>query len=470
MEKLQKNIYMFYIFLFPMLYMLPVLQPSIITGINSSNSSFVLLIGMMIFFVSTIKKGEITIHPLAIYLFFMVAAMDLSSLFMSMLLYKDFGTLWGENTFRAIIGDCIYYIFVFLTIFYNYQMSKIVTKLDLEKVFKLMYILLLIVGYWQIAVYFRIPGLTQIYDLIAIKTGLLSPSSMLYNVGRITITGTEPGSSSMFYGLLIIPYILAKIIKNERKYIKYLILILPIIYFTQSSTMYIVFVANLVVFAFLGMRDNESIKRYKKLFISFLALALSALLVTFMISGLQNKTNDEESAFMKTINYFLVEKLTDEGNMSTAMRMSTVTNDIKCLYKYPILGIGNGNQGFHFNENIPDWIRYSGSPEVNDALTGKIKVVSGGPFLMAFISGYGILGVILLLIYIIKSNIELKKNKENLGYLYYMYHISIISFLVGSVVGFGLIENQVAIFILSIPLFGNMLKDKQELLPNTEIS
>ena len=231
-----------------------------------------------------------------------------------------------------------------------------------------------------------------------------------------------------------------------------------------------IIIFGLVVFAFLGMRDNESIKRYKKLFISFLALALSALLVTFMISGLQNKTNDEESAFMKTINYFLVEKLTDEGNMSTAMRMSTVTNDIKCLYKYPILGIGNGNQGFHFNENIPDWIRYSGSPEVNDALTGKIKVVSGGPFLMAFISGYGILGVILLLIYIIKSNIEIKKNKENLGYLYYMYHISIISFLVGSVVGFGLIENQVAIFILSIPLFGNMLKDKQELLPKTEIS
>lgn len=449
MIKLQKNIYLLYILLLPFIYMFPILNNIRITGINTSNSSFILLIGLILIFLDIFRKRQFKISFLIKYIFFMIIVMNISSIIMSTILYDKFGSLWGETTFRASIGDIIYYTFIGVIIFYNYYCSKLVTKKDIEKVFIIIAKILIVIGYIQILAFSNIPIISNLYNKVAEITGLLSNLNEISNYGRITITGTEPGSSSLFLGLLLLPYLFSKLIEGKREYNKYIILFLPIIYFTKSSTMYILFIINITIYLYFLIKKYKVHNKLAKKLLLLMAIIVITIAATIGISYYSN----HNLQILKTINYFLVEKINDKDNLSTAMRMSVTINDTKCFLRYPVLGIGNGNQGFHYNEHIPEWIRSSGSMEVMDALNGEQKVVNGGPFLMAFLSGYGILGIVLLLIYIKKSNQKMKLKKEEMGFFYYMYYIAIISFAIGSIVGFSLIENNIGSFIISIPFF-----------------
>lgn len=52
------------------------------------------------------------------------------------------------------------------------------------------------------------------------------------------------------------------------------------------------------------------------------------------------------------------------------MRSSSIVNDMKIFFKYPITGVGDGLQGYWYNENLP--IIYLASTEVQDLASGKM--------------------------------------------------------------------------------------------------
>lgn len=74
--------------------------------------------------------------------------------------------------------------------------------------------------------------------------------------------------------------------------------------------------------------------------------------------------------------YIVFGKLVDKENMSTAMRVSTIINDMRILSQHPITGVGNGMQGYWYSENVPDWCKLS--YEVENLLNGKAGIANGG--------------------------------------------------------------------------------------------
>jgi hypothetical protein len=156
--------------------------------------------------------------------------------------------------------------------------------------------------------------------------------------------------------------------------------------------------------------------------------------------------------YIQNINYFLFEKVSDTDNMSTVFREASVRNNEKVFLKYPILGIGNGLQGYYIKENL-ELYAYK-SEETKNVLEGKTGVPAGGSFFTSYISAYGLVGITLLILFIYMSINRINKKSE----LYYIYIIGGVGFLVLSLMSLGIQGNYPAIFILSIPLFGENSK------------
>ena len=61
------------------------------------------------------------------------------------------------------------------------------------------------------------------------------------------------------------------------------------------------------------------------------------------------------------------------------------------LLKNPLFGVGDGNQGYFYAENIAGtWM--SRNEETQSAIQGKMGLLNGGAAIPSFISGFGLLG------------------------------------------------------------------------------
>ena len=120
------------------------------------------------------------------------------------------------------------------------------------------------------------------------------------------------------------------------------------------------------------------------------------------------------------------------------------------LKRYPIFGVGNGNQGFFYQELLPQWAynTYTGISSYNRAST---VLYDGGPFFIAFLSGYGIVGTIMLIGILVKGFRVMRDNWSAFGYLYYFYFVSIIALIINGL-GATLNSRYDFWFVLSIPM------------------
>lgn len=437
-NKLNENLFKVYILLLPITLFHP-LKLNKIFGAPADTSSFLLhVLGMIIIVLSTIRLRQIKASNLMVYLGIMIFVLDLSSLLMAFILNYKLGILYGENTYLAMSGDFIYYIQIFFIFYYNYYVGSSIDKKIISKMFYIITIYELIIGYLQILILKGFSFLSSIYGIIE-KLGFIYDVNDMVRVGKIYLTGGEASSVANIVGFIVMPYILANLILNkELKYKLLLLLYIPIIYFSKSTTVYVAIALQLLIFIV--------ILCYKKR--KTFQLILGGLMVVMVLSlGVLIINKYEDSKFIKEIDYYLTDKITDKQNLSTVFRESTVKNNIKVFFKYPILGIGNGLQGYYYTENL-DTYAYK-SEEVRNVLKGMGGIPSGGSFLTAYISGYGLLGIIMLLGFIYKCNKTIKKGNE----LYYIYVFGGINFLMLSTMALGIAGNYLAIFIVSIPLF-----------------
>lgn len=123
------------------------------------------------------------------------------------------------------------------------------------------------------------------------------------------------------------------------------------------------------------------------MFLAFFAGLAVAVLYSLDLSSSDAINSDKES-----FEYVLVGKIQDRDNLSTAMRASTVINDMKIFYDYPFTGIGDGNQGYFYRQNVPMWV--VASEEVQSLMHGTKIANGGGNFFPSFVSAYGLIGVV----------------------------------------------------------------------------
>lgn len=344
--------------------------------------------------------------------------LNVSSLVMAFLFHKKLGMIDGEDSFTAITSMIIYYMqYVFIIIYNNYIMKFFDIK-KLKQIFKNIINFLMVIGYTQIFIYFNIGLFVNIYDKINILK-IFNTSSYIQLIKRIPLTGSEPASAGVLIGMLVIPFLFSELIERNislRKIIT-IVLWLPIIYFTKSSTCYILIFLDTVIFIFLYIKNKGITYRQIKILFFIFFLIVIAVIILFLKEGMDN-------ILIKEINYLLLKKIQDRGNESSVTRTIPTYINLKIFLNYPLFGVGNGNQGFFYKEYFPVW------GEISSDTFNKIQgVADGGVFIPSLLSGYGIVGTVAFMVYFYKIIKYAKRNKGKLGSMYYMFIMAFVVFI-----------------------------------------
>lgn len=419
--------------------------PSVTNSLIIAGAGITLLVFVEMGLAKKALQIDVFVRAIAAWAFYQMV----STLLVSLLLYNSVGELWGETTLTASASTYIYMIVLVLVLCFFSQGYQYISKQALCAVIDKIVWIVLIVGYMQLAILFM-PFLRLVYDALNIENWAAS-SALLVRMGRICTTGTEPSSMGLIIGVLVAPYLLAQILTGNKKKRGLFCAFLPVLFFSYSSTAYIAIALNSILFLTIKFSKQEPVKRKTIVQIVFILL----FLVCFALCFFDEISN---SFFGEQIRYYLFEKVQDQHNMSSMYRTSTVINDFKIFLDHPILGVGNGNQGFWYAENIPVWTMKS--LETQNALLGKVGVVNGGAFIPAYISAYGLTGILALFAFIYVYGKTLYRRRSELGPFYYMAIIGGITFLGLASMSTAVEGNFYFYFLLSIPMIASCQSGK----------
>ncbi|MFR3995468.1 MAG: hypothetical protein ACLTZK_11625 [Turicibacter sp.] len=400
------------------------------------------------------RQGRIVISPLLKRLVLLYCYMTVSSIVMAILLYLPLGVKYGQTTFDCIPGDIIFYFVVLLNIYFNYYcLSFVVNFSELKKVFWVNIVILILIGYIQLFVIYGGGVFVRIYQS-------LSNIFYLYPVDRarekgVTFFGSELSSAAQLF-VIIIPFLCSVLLnkteplKWKRRAIFALILFIPLFLNTSSSSVYITLI--LVVATFISL--SISIVGYRWIILGGTIIGFGTVLIygTNIINTISNTFDDG-------LGYIIIGKIFDVSNLSTAMRFSGMSMFIWIMLHFPLTGTGNGIQGFFYETNLQSWAYKS--EEVKMVLSGVSGIPNGGgAFYTAYLTGYGIIGLLALALFLRNYIRELKKKKSNLGYLYYLFLIGFAVFNFQAWTVMGIKQDLSVIFLLSIPFVSDYNQNK----------
>lgn len=411
-------------------------------------STIVMLIGTFLLLLggASLKNSRNQLF-MQLYLYMVVASVVMASVLSFQVAAHQ------ESPFSVILGDVILYFFVVLSVFYNsYCLSHYGAFINLSRIFDWQVIILLVVGYAQLA---GMLGFSAPYDLLS-SVFALRELSWLENLNRgVTFFGTEPSSAAILC-FVVIPYLFSSI-QVQRGFKRYyyivaLLLFVFLIFSSNSSQLLILFLGALALFIWNCLMPIKRIFYYASFTLG--ALFAIAYLGAESISMTSNSDNT-------SIEYVVLGKVVDRENLSTAMRASTVINDLKVFADYPITGVGDGNQGYFYADNQPAWTTYS--QEVSDLILTHAIPNGGGNFFPAYISAYGLIGIVVLLAFfarykeLYRTSFLMEDKRMNR-----IFQIAIILFLFSGWHVVGIKQSETIIFVLSLPCIVSMANRIQE--------
>lgn len=427
------NTYCYYAFII----CFPFLIPSILGGDRLPKllglSVIFLGLGLILNLIVIIKekKIEFLLNSKNKKLFYLYIYVITSMFLMSVFLSYHTGNVYGQSTLKIFVEYFVKYTFLFLIILYNFLMlnkerlQKVIQILFIETVVGCVVILLQIL----LLLFEKFSG---VYDLINILN-LLPSSSFIINLNRICGFGYEPSYFCLFHLFISFP-VLMYLITQKKINSTIPIIFIGIItlgtFLTKSSTVYIAFIIMLIIMLCIYFKKISARNR-----LCIVCGGIAVLLVILTIKP------------TRQIVISIIFKIFDINNLSTVYRYSTIFNDIMCFLNFPFFGVGDGNQGFFYNENILNSVfNNPESMEIQCALNGVWGILNGGPFIFSLISGFGVVGIIVF-VKIIINNISLAKDQKYLSY----YLLSLIPILTCSLVSFSIDFNYIFIFILCLP-------------------
>lgn len=370
--------------------------------------------------------------------FLLMVYLNISSIIMAGIIQSTYGNQGTENAFQGIIGMCLYFTQYFFMFIYSYRVFKILDVARIETIIGWCCRLLLFIALLQILVMNGIGA--QIYDKINFL-GILSDSGHL---PKLRLTGTEGASAGGIIAIFVLPFLFSKVIMGKKKYIVELLLWLVPIYYTYSTTAYLLVVTSIITFILLFITHTHDLaKGIKTLFIiSIVIVMIFVILTNTGILG-EQQTNK--------IEYLLLEKAVDMDNGSTVSRTIPLYVNWGAFTEYPILGVGNGLQGYFYEKYFPQWAFSAKGSDADVYLDRSRQGISnGGLFFPGLLSGYGIVGCILILVFIWRCFQENKNTKAYSGLFYYSCIIAFISFIVMGFQG-DAYGQYYAWFMISIP-------------------
>ena len=463
MQQIERMIAKIYIFLLPIRMITPLAFLQNYVGGCALNLDFVFhMLGLFLWFVNggKIKFEQNTKKIWGLFLG-IVGIYTILNMWNAVFYHNMLGVVYGEDSFRATTGSIIYWIHYASIATYNLRVFQLLGADKIWKVLDKLSCCMAFVGYFQILlIVTRNTILCKLYDTVA-SDALFMSSSYLLKENRITLTTTEPAHAGYIIVRLILPLLLAYMLTEglNRKLLIKIVTWLPIIYFTQSSNAYILVGVELVIFAVLLV---WKLVKSKRIFLN--VYSGTVLLVTGVLCALIPYIL--EKVDVSKLVYIVFQKITDKTNMSTAWRVAPLYINWEIFKDFPILGIGNGNQGFFYWEHFPNWAyELLAGTKTMEWNSGELS--NGLLFFPSILSGYGIVGILLIIFFITIAIMYMWSQRNNRRREFAFFIIA-----VGGVIVNGFSSDFVGCydvwFIMSIPFLYSKV-GKEEMNKNGRI-
>ncbi len=379
--------------------------------------------------------------------------LNLSSCAMSILIQLNYGNHGEENAFSGISGMLVYFAQYFFMFLYNARVFELLDRETINQILHRVCIILLFIGLFQVAVMNGVGG--AIYNKLNIFGNLAT------NLPKLCLTTDEGSNAGRVIAIFVFPYLFSQIIQTGKKiYILEVLIWLIPIYYTKSSTAYILIAIDVLVFSILLFFSKNS-RRTKVEILLFVLIIFGCALFIMMETGIL------EDDITEQIHYLLFKKATDRSNGSTASRTVPLLINWGAFTEYPFFGIGNGLQGYFYEKYFPDWAYTVKGSDVGIFLErSKNGIGNGGLFFPSILSGYGIVGCCVIALFVYKLiRMYLRRKNEN-GNFRYMFLIAAAAFCVNGFSGdaYGMYW---AWLMLSLPLYDGK-KDRLEVAMEKE--
>lgn len=420
-DKIIKNGSLIHIVIFLYVILLPIYMPIQLRfldffGFVSQYFVFLLhIIGLCIIFLTNRRTRIVKYQNderVFKYFVFSVFFVSFTTLIMTLIIQNRFGNIGEYSAISGSIRMIVAFIQYIFIIYFNKELFKRVSVSDLITLIDIMIFLVFIIGLIQVGIIYIGFPFNQLMDLFSFFS-IFSKTEFIETIGRVTLVFTEPASAGTFISSLVFPIFYSKILINglNLKQTIYFVFWLIILYNTKSSNAYFLFNISLLFFLFLYIKKPQ---KNKLLMFSlfFILLSVTVLIVLPYLDVVQ------ENQFFSNIRYFSITKLTDFENQSTVARLVPLYVNWGAFKEYPFFGVGNGLQGYFFETYFPSFAY--GSLESEIFLQRSRSVIStGGVFFPSLLSGYGLIGTLILTSYFYKCIKLVFKKKKIFSYFYY---------------------------------------------------
>lgn len=302
-----------------------------------------------------------------------------------------------ESPDRAILGDLVLYARVLLSLYFNYYcLTHFVRFRDLFRVFDSQIAILVVVGIFQMLAFMGYGTLTSLYSRLA-EVFSFVPFERLVEMERgVCLFQSEP-SHLIVLCYFVLPYLIYRILFERASrlktlsYVLALTAFLTLFLFSNSTSVFVCAIAVVLFMLFFRL----GVKPKPMIVVSFCVGAIVALNLSLSQTNKMSEKHDSS-----TLAYTVLDKFRDKDNMSTAMRASTVINDMLIFLDFPFTGVGEGLQGYFYAQNVPAWAKRS--DEVRSRIYGQIMSNGGGNFMPSYISAYGCIGLVFLVLFLVR--------------------------------------------------------------------
>ncbi len=429
---------------------------SIFVGVAGRASFVFLIVGLLLY---VIQNGARYIEPdegglLLRHFAVMYIVVDIVSVLMAIILSGELGTIGGEGTIEATFKKALISVAIVAIMFYVREIFCLLTKEEIVGVLDKVIDVCIVLGFLQIAVLKFGSIFSTIYDFINVAFGAWS-SSAIISTERIALLTSEPATIAGFFGVMLFPYLFSKWIHfglTSGVFIR-LVLLVFIMYFSKSTTGYTLFCVDVIVFAMLYLIKKDSSIAQKAG--AIMMMFIIAILIVHFIG--QNQTINKNMAKV-------FDKLINDDNTSSAVRKIGLQVNWNIFKRFPFTGVGNGNQGFYYREFFPQsaLVTPLAVKRYNQAAN---QLMDGGVYFASFMSGYGIIGILFMVTFIVRGVRLITRERGRFGGFYYFYLIAIVSLIV---YGFSstLIGDFSTWFIFGLPMAASFWQtDETETLP-----
>lgn len=332
----------------------------------------------------------------------------ISSIGMSIFLYPTYNSFFKTNPTIVVTESLIKYIydlsFIPYFIFFLCTAKYKIFKCSVYAFFALW----VLFGLFQIFAFFiNSDFLWNLYESIDFLKIIDTDSYFFhriylnYHFYRFAGFGSEPSSNATLICCVLLPFFVYEILHANKTKTLILNVLFALITFTFGILTFsvMVFFGLLVEAVALLLFAFESKKIPKKIKVFLACFIVTTLIIVFTVPIIR-----------KTLIERNIGRIIDFNDYSTLYRYSTIWNDIKTFIKYPLFGVGDDNQGYFYLNNMVGTV-FTSSPECLMAMQGEFGLLSGGPFIPSFISGFGLFGIVVVVFFINKFVKELKNEK-----------------------------------------------------------